>query len=102
MKDKNTYCCIYHIELNELRLAFNPMRQKNIIHNEQLCDYQCDGVCGLYGQPCQASYVAYKGITDMWEAIACPKGEYEEWHKRNYLFGDYPSCGVHKLSLCLK
>jgi hypothetical protein len=31
-----------------------------------------------------------------------PKGECEEWHKRSYLFGDYPSCGVHKLSLCPK
>jgi hypothetical protein len=30
------------------------------------------------------------------------KGGYEEWHKCSYLFGDCPSCGVHKLSLCPK
>jgi hypothetical protein len=38
----------------------------------------------------------------MWEAIESCKGEYEKWHKCNCLFGDYPSCGVHKLSLCLE
>ncbi len=30
------------------------------------------------------------------------KGEYEEWHKCNCLFGNCLSCGVHKLSFCLK
>ncbi len=38
----------------------------------------------------------------MWDVIMYPKDEYEEWHRCNCLFGNCPSCGVQKLSLCLK
>jgi hypothetical protein len=32
----------------------------------------------------------------------CPKGEFDEWHKYKYLFGDYFRCGVGVLPLCPK
>lgn len=32
LKDMNTYCCIYHVELNELRFALNLLKTKNTIH----------------------------------------------------------------------
>ncbi len=39
MKDKNICYCIYHVELNELRLALTLMETNNIVHEYQLCDY---------------------------------------------------------------
>jgi hypothetical protein len=44
LKDMNTWCCIYHMELNELRLALNLMRTNNIIHGNTNCDCACDVV----------------------------------------------------------
>jgi hypothetical protein len=79
LKDKNTCCCIYHIELNELRLALNLLKTNNLVHDVQFCGYHYGNICDHDGQQCQASYVVYKGITQLWEAIMCPKGEYEEW-----------------------
>ncbi len=32
LKDRNAYCCIYHVELNELKFAFNLLRTNNSIH----------------------------------------------------------------------
>jgi hypothetical protein len=29
LKNRNAYCCIYHVELNELKLAFNLLRINN-------------------------------------------------------------------------
>ncbi len=49
LKDMNTWCCIYHMELNELRLALNLMRTSNTIHGNTNCDCACDVVCGLDG-----------------------------------------------------
>ncbi len=46
--------------------------------------------------------MVYKGITELWEAIVCPKGECEKWHKCACLFRNYPMCGVQKLAMCLK
>jgi hypothetical protein len=33
VKDWNNCCCIYHVKFNELRLALNLMKTKNIIHD---------------------------------------------------------------------
>ncbi len=102
LKDRNTYCCIYHVELNELRLALNLLKIKNTIHELQVCDCHHENVCGHDGQQCQASSVVYQGIIQLWEAIMCPKDEYEKWHDYAHLFGNYPISGVEKLALCLK
>jgi hypothetical protein len=45
MKDQNTCCYIYHVELNELRLALNLMRTNNTVHDTKRCGYHCDNVC---------------------------------------------------------
>jgi hypothetical protein len=42
------------------------------------------------------------GITQLWEAIMGPKGEYEKWHKCVCSFGNCLMCGVQKLALCPK
>ncbi len=100
LKDKNTHCCIYHTKMNELRLAFNIMRTRGVVHENQICDYAYGDVCGFDGQPCQTSGKVYKGITQMWETIVCPKNEFDEWHKRICLFGNYSKCGMAILPLC--
>ncbi len=95
LKNKNTCCCIYHTKLNELRLALNLMRTNNTVHGNIDCDCACDVVCGIDGQPCQAPSNIYKGRTKLWEAIICPKSEFDELHNRSYLFGDYSSVGYN-------
>jgi hypothetical protein len=97
LKDRNT-CCIQRTKLEELRVAPNLTRTNNIVHGNHMCECFCD-VCGLDGQPCKASYDLYKGIIQFWEAIVCPKGEFNEWHKCKCLFGDCSKCGVHILPL---
>jgi len=39
------------------------------------------GVCA----PCK---VAYKGITCLWGVYFCPKGDFDEWYKKECLYGD--------------
>ncbi len=102
VKDQNICCCIYHVELNELRLALNLVRTNNTIHDTKRCGCHCDNVCSHHGQPCQASCVVYKWITHLWEDVVCPKGGLEEWQKRKCLFGNCPMCGVQILSFCPK
>jgi len=42
----------------------------------------------------------YKGITQLWEAMVCPKNEFSEWQKHQCLFGNCSRCGVEILPLC--
>jgi hypothetical protein len=41
----------------------------------------------------------YKGITQLWEAMVCPKNEFNEWQKHKCLFGNCSRCGVEILPL---
>ncbi len=42
----------------------------------------------------------YKGVTKLWEDCVGLKGDFEEWHKLDYLMGECVECGVGKLSIC--
>ncbi len=86
-------CCIYHMELNELKLGLNNMRGQG--NSTKVCKYHKHEVCA----PCKGSY---KGITCLWEFVVCLKGDFDEWHKKECLYGDCPHCGVQKLYLCLE
>ncbi len=92
MKDRNTCYCMYHVKLNELKLALNSMMISNTIHENQLCDYTCD-VCNLGGHPCQASCTTYKGLTEFWEAIVCPKNDLMNGINKNVCLGTIPGVG---------
>jgi len=63
LKNENAHCCIYHTEMNKLRLAFNLMKTPSVVHENQICDDACGDVCGFDGQPHQAFGKVYKGIT---------------------------------------
>jgi hypothetical protein len=68
MLERNTCYCIYHVELNELLMALNKMRAggKVCTHKDEV--------------GCAASNTVYKGLTELWQSIVCPKGEFQEWH----------------------
>jgi len=38
MKECNVWCCIYHVELEELWMGFNHMCQKSRLHSNFHCD----------------------------------------------------------------
>jgi hypothetical protein len=42
MKERNVYCCIYHVEMNELQIGKNNMCTKVGIHLD--CGYNCEEV----------------------------------------------------------
>ncbi len=48
-----------------------------------------EGVINYY----KAKSATYKGVTSIWESCVCPKGEFDEWHKRvgNWIIGPYRS-----------
>jgi hypothetical protein len=66
LSERNTCCCIYHVELNELLLALNKMRAAG-----KVCNHG-DGAGYAIGTS------TYKGLTELWQGIVCPKGEFEE------------------------
>jgi hypothetical protein len=64
----------YHIEMEELRVGFNHMRQKFGLHSE--IHYQCKTICGTIDDSptsCVGSHATYFNITAVWEAVVCPK-----------------------------
>ena len=60
MKDRNTCCCIYHVELEELRVALNNMRKSK-------------NVCSHSPGTCIVGSKLYVGLTELWESIVCSK-----------------------------
>ena len=92
MKERNTCCCIYHVELNELRIALNKY------HATRPAGHYCEHE--MESASCEASSMEFNGLTTLWEAVVCPKGEFEEWHNVKCLYGECGRCGVQKLPLC--
>ncbi len=100
MKDYNVCCCIYHVEMAELRVGFNHMRQKSRLHLEIHC--QCEAICGAINDSpinCVGSHASYLGLIALWEAIVCPKDPHSEWHVWDCMFGTCEKCGVDNLTL---
>ena len=91
MKERNTCCCIYHVELNEL-IALNKYHATR--SNEQLCQH------GMESGSCEASSIEFEGRTSLWEFVVCPKGEFDEWHDVRCLYGECGRCDIQKLPQC--
>ncbi len=93
MWNQNTCCYIYLVKLDEVRLGLNIIwRQGNF---EKVCSHHEHKVCA----PCKTSY---KNITCLWESIVCPKGDFDEWYKKECLYGNCSTCGERKLRFCSK
>ena len=103
MKERNVCCCIYHVEFQELLQGLNYLRLRSGIHSNGSCTCDCDEVCvppTATGAGCHGKLLTYPGTTALWESIVCPKGEFEEWHSRDCLYGECENCGVDYLPVC--
>ena len=101
LKERNVCCCIYDVEMEELRVEFNYMRSKAGLHFEGACSCDCEEVCeGISGQHCSAELNTFSGVTAMVESIMCPKADTYRWHARECVFGEYNNCGVDFLPVC--
>jgi hypothetical protein len=70
MKERNTCCCIYHVELNELRMALNKYHASR--PKEHSCQHRMES------GSCDASSIEFDGLTSCWESVVCPKGEFDD------------------------
>ncbi len=101
MKEQNTCCYIYHVELDELRKGLKNMNVKSSLHFNDECECRCSSICLHTSQStCGASSKVYKGITYMWHMIVCEKPKDEEWHEKKCLYGYCSFCGVDKFPFC--
>ncbi len=81
------------MELDELSLGLNIMRRQG--NSEKVCSHHEHKVSA----PCKTSY---KDITCLWESIVCPKGDFDEWYKKECLYGNCSTCDERKLRFCSK
>jgi hypothetical protein len=97
MKEFNSCCCRYHVQMVELKDALNFMRRGTVHKN---CSCHCD-VC----QPdsgtgaCKASELTFHSVTKLCELVLCPKPEEEEFHALSCIHGDCTMCGATKLKI---
>jgi hypothetical protein len=67
------------VELDELRLCLNNMcGQGNF---GKVCTHHEHEVCAPYK-------VLYEGTTSLWESIFCLKSEFDQWYKKECLYGN--------------
>jgi hypothetical protein len=82
------------MELDELRVGLKNLEgQTN--HFSKVCNQHEYEACA----PCK---MLYKATISLWEYIVCPKVEFDEWHRKECLYGDCVPCGVEKLSFYSK
>jgi hypothetical protein len=48
---------------------------------------------------CCANQIRFAGLANLSNSIICPKSIGVEWHKLDYLMGDYSSCGINTLKV---
>jgi hypothetical protein len=83
MKDRNVCCCIYHVELEELRFEFNYMHEKSKLHFDFHCDYEKTYDYDDYSNDsngCMGKHATYRGLTTLWETIVCTMEPHAKWH----------------------
>jgi hypothetical protein len=79
LKEHNVCCCIYNVELDELRVGFNYMQKTFSLHAKNACNYFCEEVCQAIddcNQGCISSNLTFSGLTTMWEYIVYPWDEF--------------------------
>jgi len=103
MKERNIYYCIYYVEFQELLQGLNYMRLWSGIHFACTYTCDCDEVCAAPiadGIGCHGKTMMYPETTALWESVVCPKGEFNQWHSRDCLYGDCENYGVDYLPVC--
>ena len=101
-EERNTCCCIYHVEMDMMKAGLITLRDKlRGFHTSTNC--KClYVVCAdqEQGINCHAHEHVFKHITAMWEACLCLRGESERWHRLECLMGDCFECGFHFFKVC--
>ncbi len=83
LQECNTCCYNSHIEVDELHVSCNNMKDIGKGIHDQI-NYQCDydHICQHEGESgegeCQTLSKLYLGITKLWEEVVCPKGLFNE------------------------
>ena len=49
LEKKNVCCCIYHVEIDELCIGYNFMREKSSLHNSSECTCKCEDCYRING-----------------------------------------------------
>ncbi len=79
MWERNTYCCIYHVELDELQIGLNKMRiDTTCLYIKKVFVCKCTSIflhfhlsmCGAIDKVCA-------GLIELWESIVWAKFEIE-------------------------
>jgi hypothetical protein len=97
LKEFNSGCCRYHVQMAELKDAFNLMR-RGTLHRS--CTCSCVVCGGSNDRTCQASTFVLPGVTAMCELILCPKTEDTEFHNLLCIRGDCINYGITKMKFC--
>lgn len=102
LKDRYTCCCEYHVQMSFLKDTLNHMRSRAFGLHDTGCSCVCN-VCSTgnnISRGCLATDHTFKGVTQMWESVLCPKPADAVFHRAECLLGDCEICGVKKLKLC--
>lgn len=101
LKERYTYCCIYHIQMVYFKNDFNQMRQNKFGHHAKEHPCTCS-ICGRHSDArhCSANQAVFQHISDLLDSMLCPRPKDHEYHARRCLLGECPRCGVRKLSFC--
>jgi len=99
--ERNVCCCIYHVELKELKVGFNCMKINSGLHDGCTCSFEevCQTING-FKEGCVAKHATFLGLIAMWESIICPRDPFAEWHNRKCVMGECELCGVENLPIC--
>lgn len=101
LKDRNTCCCVYHIQMLFLKDAYNQLRSNATGFHGRSCSCACD-ICnkGVLSGRCAASEHTLSGITKLWESCVCAKNQNSAFHRYECLMGLCDKCGVKNIPLC--
>lgn len=97
LKEFNSCCCRYHVQMAELKDALNSMR-RGALH--RCCSCSCDVCKTLKEHQCLALNSAIEGVRAMCDRVLCPHPEDSEFHSLECIRGDCPDCGVSTLNFC--
>lgn len=103
LKEWNTCCCKYHTKISELKEGFYGIKIRGkMVHGQ--CTCSCVEICCPFGEDsgvreCQTHVCCFKKLTKLWSSILCPTIFFSSFHKKDYLLGNYPICGVKTLKI---
>ncbi len=99
LKEWNMCNYQYHMKFNELRCGLNILWIRKHFHDSH-CVCSCEGICKLemnsvVGEfSCSAHTWTHNILPSLWNSLLCSKEQNDEFHRREYIMGDCPMCGV--------